>query len=130
MMNPRRSIILKDNKYLINLSLILMIGISSCYKKIENGDKMKSNANAIYHGGPDGGHYFELIESNESKFRFRIYMDYNEKLYIDGYFKKTDTCNLIFDELKIHNYISHYNNNVIYLINEKKGCKLRLIEHY
>ncbi|MFZ1323041.1 MAG: hypothetical protein WAT71_15895 [Ignavibacteria bacterium] len=98
----------------------------SCAKVVKNGDLMENNSNAVFHGGVDGGHYFELIESNKDNFRFKIYMDYNQKLYIDGYFKKSDTCNLIFDELNIQNYISHYNNNVIYLIENKKGCRLRL----
>ena len=103
--------------------------IFNCYKVVKNGEPMKNNKNAIYHGGVDGGHYFELIEFKNNVYRFKIFMDYNQKLFIEAYFQKViDSCNFSFDYNNIHNYISNYDDNVIYLINDKQGCKLRITQ--
>ncbi|CAN5519465.1 hypothetical protein BH10BAC5_BH10BAC5_24480 [soil metagenome] len=112
------------------LIFYFILQITGCEKVLKNGDTMKNNTKAIFHGGPDGGHFFELVESNNTKYRFKIYMDYNEKLYIEGYFTKCiDSCNFEFLNDKIHDFISNYNNDLIYLIDKnKKHCILRLSE--
>ncbi|MBE2255190.1 MAG: hypothetical protein IAE65_03245 [Ignavibacteria bacterium] len=88
---------------------------------------MKTNPNAVFHGGSHGGHFFELVNINNNKYRFKIYRDYNENLVIEAIFKKDENnCSLIFDDKNIHNYISHYDDKKIQLYNDKKGCRLIL----
>lgn len=42
---------------------------------------------AIWSGGCDGGNWIELVEIKESKYRFRIYLDWNGELLMDADFK-------------------------------------------
>lgn len=97
----------------------------------KNLDKMKSNPKALYHGGPYGGHFFEIIEKREDKFRIKIYLDYNEELMMEGYFKSiNDSCGNNFTLENIHYYISVYDDGIIYVNDPKKKdfCKLVLVE--
>ena len=119
---------MKDRSYLFLLYCVLTF-LLGCERVVKNGDPMENNSNAIYHGGVDGGHYFELIEVKNNLYRFKIFMDYNQTLFIDAYFQKVlDSCNFSFDDNNIHEYISNYDDNVIYLVNNKRGCKLQLFE--
>jgi len=130
-MKQRRNISLKDKKFVLKIGMLIffMSLIFNCYRVVKNGEPMRNNKDAIFHGGVDGGHYFELIEFKNNVYRFKIFMDYNQKLFIDAYFQKIiDSCDISFDENNIHDFISNYDDNVIYLIDEKKGCELVLNE--
>lgn len=92
---------------------------------------MKSNPMALYHGGPDGGHYFEIVEKKDDKFRIKIYLDYNEELMIDGFFKSiSDSCGSNLTLENIQDCISTYNDDKIFIIGPQKKdfCKLVLVE--
>ncbi len=88
---------------------------------------MKSNPNALYHGGIDGGYYFEVLEKKGSEFRIKIFLDYNEELLIDAYFAGTDeNCSKQLSVENIHHYISTYNDDKIFINDphENEFCKL------
>ncbi len=129
-----RNIKLKDNylkKTILYLGLIFVFQSYNCGNINKNLDKMKSNPKALFHGGPDGGYYFEIIEKKDEKFRMKIYLDYNEELMLDGYFKSTnDSCGNNLTLENIQNCISTYDDDIIYINdpNKKKFCKLILVE--
>lgn len=119
------------NRSVLNLTLILVIQLYSCGNNIKEFNKMKSNPKALYHGGPDGGHFFEIIEKKDDKFRIKIYLDYNEELMIDGYFKSiSDSCGGDLTLENIQEFISTYNDDKIFINGPKKNdfCKLVLVE--
>ncbi|MEO8664661.1 MAG: hypothetical protein ABI462_04115 [Ignavibacteria bacterium] len=92
---------------------------------------MKSNPKAIYHGGIDGGHFFEIIEKHDNKFRIKIYRDYNEELLVDAYFKAIeDSCSENLTLENIQQYISIYNDDKIFIDDPQKKnyCKLIIVE--
>ncbi len=135
MMNMGRNIKLRDSVCsILTFSLILsLFPLISCNKTPRAGDKMKSNPNAIYHGGTDGGYYFEVLEAKNDRFRVRIFLDYNETLILDAYFaSKNDSCNLYLTQDNIQNSISTYNDKKIFIKvpSMDEYCKLEIVETF
>lgn len=111
--------------------LLFSIFIQSCEKSKKKNQPMKSNPNALYHGGTDGGYYIEVVDKKAKTFHFKIYLDYNEELILDAYFVSEDSlCGDYQNVSNLHEYISTFNNNKIYIKNLKGGdyCKLIIEE--
>jgi len=51
---------------------------------------------AIWNGGCDGGYWVELVEIKESKYRFRIYLDYKAEVLMDADFILKEACGINF----------------------------------
>lgn len=86
---------------------------------------------AVWHGGCDGGFWFELVERKSNIFRFRIYNDGSGLLLFDADFRVLDDCKEKIRYIKdIHNVINYYNNEMIFLtvVENNKYCRLIMLK--
>lgn len=87
--------------------------------------KLKSiPVSAQWHGGCDGGYWFDLLNVDRHRriFRFRIYNDFSGQLELDADFMLKKPCSNEMDE--ILSDISYYNDGIIYT---NKDCRLIMI---
>lgn len=83
---------------------------------------------AIWHGGCDGGYWFEMVERESlNKFHFKIYNDVTGNLLWDKYYQPIAVCEeQVLKADYIHNIIAYQNDNKIYLTisNGSQRCYL------
>ena len=85
---------------------------------------------AVWHGGCDGGFWFELVERKGDIFRFRIYNEGTGLLLVDADFIAEDICSEKIDTIRnIHDVINYYNEEIfLTVIEREKYCRLIMIK--
>jgi hypothetical protein len=87
-------------------------------------------ANAKWFGGCDGGNWIELISSTDSKYRFKVYRDWDGVLSMDADFV-VEGCDKL--EITSENWIgliSYYNQSdslAYIMIKDQSDCRLKSV---
>lgn len=84
---------MKKSKQIFLVFLWSVCILISCKRPCETPERPEGiPSEARWHGGCDGGYWLYLLEANENKYRFKVFVDYDSTVLMDADFIPSDNC--------------------------------------